>query len=265
MILHHKLALGVEYNGSRYYGWQSQKLLPSIQTNLEKALSKIANHSIKTYCAGRTDAGVHSIGQVVHFETNALRKLSAWTNGVNRYLPNDIVVRWVEIVPNDFHARFSAIARLYCYTIYNCSFRPAILNTELMHYHKPLDVKRMQIAGQYLIGENDYSSFRAANCQSHSSWRKIIYLNVTRYESYIVINIKANSFLRHMVRNIVGCLIEVGSGKHNENWMAEILATKNNKNVKYTKVKPTGLYLVAVDYPSYFHLPKPPHLELLFL
>ncbi|WWO98167.1 MAG: tRNA pseudouridine(38-40) synthase TruA [Candidatus Dasytiphilus stammeri] len=265
MRLHNnKLALGIEYNGSRYYGWQFQKFVPSIQASIEKALSKIANHSIKTYCAGRTDAGVHSIGQVAHFETNALRDTSAWINGVNKYLPNDIAVRWVKNVPNDFHARFSAVARLYRYIIDNSSSRPALFNTQVMHYHQLLDVKRMHIAGQYLIGDNDYSSFRAANCQSHSSWKKIIYLNVTRYGSYVVINIKANSFLRHMVRNIVGCLIEVGCGKHNENWIAEILATKNRKNVKYNTVKSSGLYLVAVDYPNCFNLPDP-HLERLFL
>ncbi|WWO98580.1 MAG: tRNA pseudouridine(38-40) synthase TruA [Candidatus Dasytiphilus stammeri] len=262
MRLYRKLALGIEYNGSRYYGWQFQKFVPSIQANLEEALSIVANHSIKTYCAGRTDAGVHSIGQVVHVETNALRKVSAWTRGVNRYLPSDIVVRWVKDVPDNFHARFSAIARLYRYVIYNSSFRPALLNTEVMHYDKPLDVKRMQIAAQYLIGENDYSSFRAADCQSKSSWRKIIYLSVTRYGPYVLINIKANSFLRHMVRNIVGCLIEVGCGKYDENWIAEILAKKNRNKVKYTTVKPTGLYLVAVNYPTYFSLPQS---ERLFL
>ncbi|WWP00232.1 MAG: tRNA pseudouridine(38-40) synthase TruA [Candidatus Dasytiphilus stammeri] len=265
MKLHNnKLALGIEYNGSRYYGWQCQKFVPSIQASLEEALSKIANHSIKTYCAGRTDAGVHSIGQVVHFETHALRDTSAWIKGVNRYLPHDITVRWVKNVDKDFHARFSARARLYRYIIYNYRSRPALFNTQVMHYYELLDVKLMHIAGQYLIGDNDYSSFRAANCQSRSSWKKIIYLNVTRHGSYVVINIKANSFLRHMVRNIVGCLIEVGCGKHNANWMAEILATKNRNHAKYPTVKSSGLYLAAVDYPKVFNLPYS-QLELLFV
>ncbi|WWO95184.1 MAG: tRNA pseudouridine(38-40) synthase TruA [Candidatus Dasytiphilus stammeri] len=261
MKLHQTLALGIEYNGSRYHGWQFQQFVPSIQASLEEALSKIANHSVKTFCAGRTDAGVHSIGQVVHFETNVARHPLAWTRGVNRYLPNDITVRWVTNVPNKFHARFSALARLYRYIIYNSYVRSALLNTKVMHYYQPLNETRMHNAGQYLIGENDFSSFRAANCESQSSWRNILYLNVTRYGSYVVINIKANSFLRHMVRNIVGCLIEVGCGKYNEHWIAKILALKNRHNVKYTTVKPTGLYLVAVDYPMEFNLPDP-QLEL---
>ena len=258
-----KIALGIEYNGSRYCGWQHQHNLLSVQNKLEYALSKIANYPINVFCAGRTDAGVHSTGQVVHFVSNVYRKFTAWTYGVNANLPNDISVRWAKIVPDKFHARFSATARSYCYIICNSKIRPALLNKRVTHFYCYLDDKKMHRAAQYLVGENDFTSFRAIKCQSHTPWRNIINLSVKRQKSYILIDIKANSFVYHMVRNIVGSLIEIGRGNRPESWIKTLLKEKNRSLASAT-AKADGLYLVSIDYPSYFHLPKS-YLRPLFL
>lgn len=251
-----KLALGIEYDGSRYYGWQRQNEVRSVQEKLEKALSKVADHPVVVFCAGRTDAGVHGTGQVVHFETTSPRADAAWTLGVNANLPDDIAVRWVKAVPDEFHARFSATARRYRYVIYNHRLRPAILGNGITHYYHPLDAEKMQRAGQALIGENDFTSFRAVQCQSRTPWRNVMHLNVTRQGPYVVVDIKANAFVHHMVRNIVGSLMEIGTGNQPEEWMATLLAAKDRKLAAAT-AKAEGLYLVAVDYPSHFALPQP--------
>lgn len=251
-----RIALGIEYDGAAYYGWQRQKEVISVQEELEKALSIIANHPVTVNCAGRTDAGVHGTGQVVHFDTDATRKDVAWTLGVNANLPDDIAVRWVKHVDDSFHARFSATARRYRYIIYNGSFRPGILRAGLSHYHMPLDAKLMQQAGQYLIGEQDFTSFRALHCQANSPVRSIEYLTVTRRNDFIIIDIKANAFLHHMVRNIAGSLIEVGRGKQPVNWL-ETLLTYQDRSKAAATAKPGGLYLVEVDYPEEFALPRP--------
>ena len=251
-----KLALGIEYDGSRYYGWQRQNEVRSVQEKLEKALSKVANHPVVVFCAGRTDAGVHGTGQVVHFETTSQRADSAWTLGVNANLPDDIAVRWVKAVPEEFHARFSATARRYRYVIFNQRLRPAILGNGITHFYHPLDVEKMQRAGQCLIGENDFTSFRAVQCQSRTPWRNVMHLNVTRYGSYVIVDIKANAFVHHMVRNIVGSLMEIGCGNQPESWMADLLAAKD-RTLAAATAKAEGLYLVAVDYPSHFALPQP--------
>ena len=251
-----KLALGIEYDGSRYYGWQRQNEVRSVQEKLEKALTKVANHPVVVFCAGRTDAGVHGTGQVVHFETTSQRADSAWTLGVNANLPDDIAVRWVKAVPDEFHARFSATARRYRYVIFNQRLRPAILGNGITHFYHPLDVEKMQRAGQCLIGENDFTSFRAVQCQSRTPWRNVMHLNVTRYGSYVIVDIKANAFVHHMVRNIVGSLMEIGCGNQPESWMADLLAAKD-RTLAAATAKAEGLYLVAVDYPSHFALPQP--------
>lgn len=252
-----KIALGIEYDGSRYYGWQRQQEVRSVQEKLEKALSQVANEPIVVFCAGRTDAGVHGTGQVVHFETHAVRKDAAWTLGVNANLPGDIAVRWVKTVPDDFHARFSATARRYRYVIYNHRLRPAILGRGVTHYYHPLDVERMQRAAQSLLGENDFTSFRAVQCQSRTPWRNVMHINVERFGAYVVVDIKANAFVHHMVRNIVGSLMEVGAGHQPESWIAELLAAKD-RTLAAATAKAEGLYLVSVDYPDRFDLPKPP-------
>ncbi len=250
-----KFALGIEYDGSYYRGWQRQKTVSSIQAEIEQALSIIANHKISVICAGRTDAGVHSIGQVMHFSTVAIRKKSSWTVGVNSYLSKYISVIWVKEVPGDFHARYSAITRSYRYIIYNYSFRSAIFQNQLNHIYKKLNVKKMHSEGQFLLGEHDFTSFRALSCQSRSPWRKIIKLNVWRFNYWVVIDITANSFLHHMVRNIVGSLIEVGTSKKKEFWIQELLQKKDRRYAGAT-APAKGLYLVSVDYPVRFNLPK---------
>lgn len=249
----YKIALGIEYDGSKYYGWQRQNEVRSVQEKLEKALSQVANEPINVFCAGRTDAGVHGTGQVVHFETTALRKDAAWTLGVNANLPGDIAVRWVKTVPDDFHARFSATARRYRYIIYNHRLRPAVLAKGVTHYYEPLDAERMHRAAQCLLGENDFTSFRAVQCQSRTPWRNVMHINVTRHGPYVVVDIKANAFVHHMVRNIVGSLLEVGAHNQPESWIAELLAARD-RTLAAATAKAEGLYLVAVDYPDRFDL-----------
>lgn len=253
----HKIALGIEYDGSKYYGWQRQNEVRSVQEKLEKALSQVANEPINVLCAGRTDAGVHGTGQVVHFETTAVRKDAAWTLGVNANLPGDIAVRWVKAVPDDFHARFSATARRYRYVIYNQRLRPAVLSQGVTHFYEPLDAGRMHRAAQCLIGENDFTSFRAVQCQSRTPWRNVMHIHVSRFGAYVVVDIKANAFVHHMVRNIVGSLMEVGAGHQPESWIADLLAAKD-RTLAAATAKAEGLYLVSVDYPDRFDLPKPP-------
>ena len=250
-----RIALGIEYDGAQFFGWQRQREVETVQECLEKALSKIANHPVDVFCAGRTDAGVHGTGQVVHFDTDAVRPDKGWTMGVNANLPDAIAVTWVKHVPDDFHARFSATARRYRYVIYNERLRPGILNHGLSHYHSPLDADKMHQAAQCLLGENDFSSFRAAQCQSNSPNRFVHHVNVTRSGSFVVIDIKANAFVHHMVRNIAGSLITIGKGEQPVEWMAEVLALRDRTQAAET-AKPHGLYLIDVDYPEEFGLPK---------
>ncbi|MCA2019055.1 tRNA pseudouridine(38-40) synthase TruA [Vibrio tritonius] len=252
-----RIALGIEYNGAHYFGWQRQREVKSVQESLEKALSVVANHPIEVQCAGRTDAGVHGTGQVVHFDTTATRKMVAWTMGANANMPKDIAVRWAKEVPEEFHARFSATARRYRYIIYNHAYRPAILDKGISHYHGDLDAEKMHLAGQYLLGENDFTSFRAAHCQSRSPWRNVMHLNVSRHGHFIVVDIKANAFVHHMVRNIVGSLIVVGRGEQPTEWIQWLLQAKD-RNLAGPTAKAEGLYLVEVDYPQEFDLPKVP-------
>lgn len=207
-----RIALGIEYDGSRYFGWQRQREVISVQAELETALSRIANHPVSIQCAGRTDAGVHATGQVIHFDTEANRAEGAWTLGLNSNLPPDIAVRWVKQVDESFHARFSATARRYRYVIYNHNYRPAILGSGVSHYHETIDAELMHQAGQSLLGEHDFSTFRAVACQSNTPWRNVTHLCVSRSGPYIVLDIKANAFLHHMVRNITGSLLLVGQG-----------------------------------------------------
>ncbi|MGL4859310.1 MAG: tRNA pseudouridine(38-40) synthase TruA [Enterobacteriaceae bacterium] len=252
-----RMALGVEYQGEAYYGWQRQQEVPSVQATLEAALSRVADEPISLCCAGRTDAGVHATGQVVHFDTLAERAPAAWTLGVNAHLPADIAVRWAQPVHSEFHARFSATARRYRYLIYNHRLRPAILAQGITHFYHPLDEMRMHRAGQCLLGENDFTSFRAMQCQSKSPWRHVMHLNVSRHGEYVVVDIKANAFVHHMVRNIVGSLLAVGCGEQDEEWIRVLLQAKD-RTLAAATAKAAGLYLVAVDYPAHFALPVTP-------
>ncbi|MGV6989339.1 tRNA pseudouridine(38-40) synthase TruA [Testudinibacter sp. P80/BLE/0925] len=250
-----KIALGIEYDGSRYFGWQRQQAVKSVQQALETALSKVAAHEVSVFCAGRTDSGVHATGQVVHFETEAIRQPHAWTLGVNANLPDDVKVKWVKQVDDDFHARFSATARRYRYLIYNHVLRPAILAKGLTHYHPPLEHEKMHQAGQALLGELDFSAFRAAQCQSRSPWRNVHHLNVSRFGQFVMVDIQANAFVHHMVRNIVGSLLEVGNGNQPPEWIAWLQQQKD-RTLAAATAKAEGLYLVDVTYPADFELPK---------
>ena len=250
-----RYALGVEYDGKNYHGWQRQKNAVSVQQTLERALSKIADEKIEVVCAGRTDTGVNATNQVVHFETDKIRKDVAWTLGVNTHLPQDIAVAWVKEVSDEFHARFSATARRYRYIIGNTRLRSAILSSGISHCHFPLNENLMHQAAQSLLGHNDFTSFRTVHCQSHSPNRTIIHCNVTRHGNFIIIDIKANAFLHHMVRNIAGSLMLVGQEIKPVSWIKEVLEAKNRCLAGVTAPS-AGLYFVDVDYSEEFELPK---------
>ena len=252
-----RVALGVEYNGVRYSGWQRQSHVNSVQQEVEKALSRICNHPVEVVCAGRTDAGVHGTGQIIHFETEASRDMVAFTMGMNTLLPKDIAIRFAQPVAVDFHARFSATARRYRYIIYNSPFRGAVLSEGVTHFHHPLDEVKMQEACQYLIGTHDFTSFRAIHCQANTPTRTIHHLSVARQGNYVVIDIKANAFLHHMVRNITGSLMDIGIHKQQPIWLKELLDCKERAKASAT-AKAAGLYLVDVDYPEEFNIPKMP-------
>ncbi len=253
-----KYAVCIEYDGTHYKGWQRQGHAPSVQAELEKALSKLANHAIDVSCAGRTDSGVHGIGQVIHFESDAKRDEKAWRMGCNTNLPDDIALRWIQPVSAEFHARFSATARTYRYIILNRKTRPALLqNRVYWHYlnDQPLNEKRMHQAAQYLLGEHDFSSFRAAGCQAKHAMRELQSIQVSRQGDFVYVDIRANAFLHHMVRNIVGSLLEVGAGLKPAEWFIELLALKDRDQAGVTAVA-CGLYFVSVEYPVAFNLPS---------
>ncbi|HSW69418.1 MAG TPA: tRNA pseudouridine(38-40) synthase TruA [Gammaproteobacteria bacterium] len=248
-----RIALGIEYDGHGFLGWQSQKNLPTVQACLEEALSKIADEEIKVFCAGRTDAGVHAIGQVIHFDTKARRDLRAWTLGTNSYLPSSIAVTWVTEVDETFHARFSALSRRYHYVIYNTSIRPALLAKRVTWYQRCLNVEKMEEAGQFLLGELDFSSFRSLECESKTPRRNVHFIKVNRYGDFVVIDIQANAFLHHMVRNIAGVLMQVGAGRKEPHWVKEVLEAKDRRKAAET-APAAGLYLYQVNYPDNFSL-----------
>tara|TARA_R110000782_G_scaffold41101_8_gene94556 strand:+ start:4043 stop:4834 length:792 start_codon:yes stop_codon:yes gene_type:complete len=249
-----KIALGVEYNGCNYYGWQRQSISPTIQESIEIALSTIADESIRIHCAGRTDTGVHAIQQVIHFETSAVRDSHAWVLGTNSILPKDISVTWALNCDDDFHARFSAEQRTYQYLILNRPARPAIFNGLVSWECRPLDFSKMKQASSCFIGQHDFTSYRAVACQANSPIRTIHNLEIDRLEDWLVITLTANAFLHHMVRNIAGVLIAIGIGKKEVNWAAEVLAAKD-RTIGGVTASPDGLYLVNIQYPERFAIP----------
>lgn len=245
-----RIALGVEYIGTAYCGWQRQQHCASVQSHLEEALSSIAATPISLYCAGRTDTGVHALGQVAHFETDVIRPERAWLQGVNTHLPGDIRVSWVNTqLVEDFHARFSAVARQYRYVIYNRPVHCAVLFNRVTWEKKSLDVLAMHHAAQALIGEQDFSSFRASTCQSTHARREVQWINVSRKGDFVFIDVQANAFLHHMVRNIAGSLIEVGKGVKSIEWLAEVLAKQDRTQAAPT-APASGLYFVNALYPD---------------
>jgi tRNA pseudouridine38-40 synthase len=244
-----RIALGIEYDGTNYFGWQRQPKRPTIQTAVEAALSKVANHQVVVNVAGRTDAGVHALGQVIHFDTAIKRSNDAWVLGTNSNLPADIRVHWALTVSNNFHARYSAVARQYRYLIYNSNAASALLRYRALSVHQYLNEVLMQEAANYLLGEHDFSSVRGNGCESKSPFRCVELLTVVRNSELIFIDIKANAFLLHMVRNIVGLLLAVGKGAKPPIWVDSVLKARDRKQGSIT-VAPHGLYLYHVDYSS---------------
>jgi len=252
-----RIALGVEYDGSRFCGWQTQPEGCAVQDALERALREIAGAPVATACAGRTDAGVHALGQVIHFDTDAQRPASAWVRGTNALLPQPLAVTWAREVAGEFHARYSALTRSYRYILLNDSIRPAAGHTRVGWFHLPLDLEKMRDAARYLVGEHDFSAFRSSECQARSPVRTVKRLELFRKGGYVVVDVQANAFLHHMVRNIVGCLVYVGKGRFPPDWLGELLAARDR-----TRGAPTfpaaGLYLLRVEYGPEWNLPETP-------
>ncbi|GAC1699088.1 MAG: tRNA pseudouridine(38-40) synthase TruA [Steroidobacteraceae bacterium] len=249
-----RIAVGIEYDGSGYAGWQSQPGTPTIQSAVEKALSVIAGGPVSLTCAGRTDAGVHAWGQVAHFDTGASRAMRSWVLGANSELPKDLSVSWALPVPAHFHARYSATARTYRYVILNRGVRSALLAARATWIHQPLDDAAMARAAQALEGEHDFSAFRSSACQAKSPVRHLERLRVERHADFVFIEATANAFLHHMVRNIAGLLISVGKGEQPPQRAREVL-TGRDRRLGAATAPAAGLYLLAVRYPAAFGLP----------
>ncbi len=250
-----RIALGVEYDGSDFRGWQIQEhKVRTVQNCLEQALSKVANVPIRTVCAGRTDAGVHAIGQVIHFDTEAQRTARSWILGSNANLPPDISVLWARPVSESFHARFSALSRRYRYVILNRPYRSALQRRRAAWYYKPLHAERMTEAASHLLGEHDFTSFRAIGCQAKSPVRVVKFLSVERRRDFIVFEVEANAFLHHMVRNIAGVLMAIGSGERPTQWARDVLE-KRNRACSGVTAPAEGLYLIGVRYADKFGIP----------
>jgi tRNA pseudouridine38-40 synthase len=251
-----RIALGVEYSGQAFCGWQAQKHdVPTVQEALEKGLSTVADEVIKVVCAGRTDTGVHALEQVVHFDTHTERSPRAWVFGTNANIPKSIAVRWATPVSEEFHARFSALRRRYRYVIVNREVRPSFAAGRVTWEYRPLDEKRMQAAARHLIGEHDFSAYRAVACQAHSPVRHVSLLEVSRQDDLVIIDIEANAFLHHMVRNIAGVLMAIGTGEQAVDWSREVLHTRD-RSLGGITAPAAGLYFMGVDYPQQFDLPQ---------
>jgi tRNA pseudouridine38-40 synthase len=254
MILTMSIALGIEYDGSGFQGWQRLSHANCVQTEVESALSFVANEAIEVQCAGRTDAGVHAICQVVHFDSRAEREPRGWMLGANSRLPHAITVRWAVPVDEAFSARHSARARRYRYRILNRNVRPSLLRDYLAWERLPLDVDAMHRAAQALLGEHDFSAFRAAQCQATHAMREMQAISVRREGEQVVIDVRANAFLHHMVRNIVGSLLPIGRGEMPESWMGELLRGRD-RTVAGATALPQGLTFVGPLYPAQWGLP----------
>jgi len=249
-----RYAVGVEYDGTAFHGWQIQVGVNTVQEQLQNALSCVANHPVSVQCAGRTDAGVHALAQVVHFDSSATRTTRNWLLGTNVNLPDDVNINWIKPVAEDFHARFSAISRSYKYVIYNGATRSSIWRDRAVWERRQLDLGRMQAAAQPLVGTHDFSSFRAIGCQAKSPVRTLDRLELSRSGDMIMIELSANAFLHHMVRNIAGVLIAIGCGDKPVEWARQVLEHKD-RTLGGVTAPAQGLYLTAVGYPPEFELP----------
>jgi len=250
-----RIALGVEYDGSPYSGWQSQPDVANVQDTLQTALGAIAGETISVHAAGRTDTGVHALEQVVHFDTRIERPLSAWVRGANALLPPSIAVLWAHPVPDGFHARFSAQARSYRYLLINRPSRTAVQHGKAGWFHMPLDVDQMRRAALHLLGEHDFSAFRSSECQAKTPVKNLAQIDIVKHGDMIVFDLAADAFLHHMVRNIVGCLVYIGKGKHPPQWMKTVLDSGSRIQAAPT-FAPDGLYLRRVTYDSKWGLPQ---------
>jgi len=253
----YRVALGIEYDGYAYSGWQKQKFpqKETVQEYIESALSKVADREVVVSCAGRTDAGVHATCQVVHFDTDIDRGTKAWVQGVNSMLPRTIRVVWSRTQEDDFHARFSALSRRYLYLIYQRETESAMLHGRASYSRRELDEVSMHAAAQHFLGEKDFTSFRAAGCQSKTAMRNVMHANVYRRGGFLIFDVKANAFLQHMVRNMMGSLLQVGRGSEGPAWIAELLSLQDRARAAPTAL-PHGLYLVGVEYPQNCDLPS---------
>jgi tRNA pseudouridine38-40 synthase len=252
-----RFAIGLEYDGSEFLGWQVQRQEPTAQGCVEKALAAVANHEARVHCAGRTDTGVHAVCQVAHFDTPAERPERAWVLGLNSNLPRGISVLWIRRVDESFHARFSAFSRSYRYLILNRWVRPALESRRMSWCHRPLDADKMNAAAQHLLGEHDFTSFRARACQARHAVREIQHIAVERDGDVVSLEVTANGFLYHMVRNIAGGLMRVGTEERSVDWIKEVLG-KMDRNEAAPTAPPEGLYFLGARYPDVYGLPASP-------
>lgn len=249
-----RFAIGIEYDGSAFLGWQVQKQEPTVQGCLEAALQRVANHEVRVACSGRTDAGVHALCQVAHFDTTAERAERSWVLGINSQLPPEVTVLWVREVDDTFHARFSAFSRTYRYRILNRWVRPALEASRVSWCRKPLDAEPMHEAALNLLGEHDFSAFRAASCQARHAVREIQGIAVTRVGNEVIMDITANGFLYHMVRNIAGSLMSIGLREQGVGWIQQLLQGRD-RSVAAPTAGAGGLYFVGARYPAHYQLP----------
>ncbi|NOT16314.1 MAG: tRNA pseudouridine(38-40) synthase TruA [Methylotenera sp.] len=250
-----KIALGLSYDGTSFCGWQSQSSGQAVQDALELAIAAIAQHDIRVHAAGRTDTGVHALNQVVHFETNTHRPMTAWVRGVNAHLPKTVRVLWAHHVDDAFHARFSAFSRSYQYLVYNAPVASALMADKAGWFHLPLDEALMAKAASYLVGEHDFSAFRASSCQAKSPVREIQIAHVRQVGCYFIFNFSANAFLHHQVRNMIGALVYVGKGANPPEYIQDLLQQKD-RTLSPPTFSPNGLYLTGVGYDEKWGLPE---------
>ena len=256
-----RIAIGLEYDGTAYNGWQRQRVGDGVQAHVEAALQSVANEAVDVICAGRTDTGVHASGQVAHFDTSSQRDARSWLLGANSNLPDDINLTWVANVNEDFHARYSATSRSYRYRILNRLQRSALYRHRAWWVYPELDAKRMHVAAQDLLGEHDFSAYRAAGCQGSTPMRNITAISVSRSGSWVDVNVTANAFLMHMVRNITGTLVAIGCGEQPADWARTVLEGRDRTQAGVA-APPHGLTLTEVEYPAEFDLPANPNLGL---
>ena len=249
-----RYAIGIEYDGSGFLGWQIQRQEPTVQGVLERALAKVADHETRVTCCGRTDTGVHALAQVAHFDSPSKRSERSWVLGLNSHLPDGVSVLWARPVDDEFHARFSAFARSYRYRILNRWIRPALEHRRASWIRQPLDAERMNDAAAHLLGEHDFTSFRAANCQANHAVREIQHISVVREGDVVTLDVTANGFLYHMVRNIAGSLIRVGKGDASPSWISNVLGARDRKKAAPT-AQPEGLYFLGARFPQHYGLP----------